>query len=112
VAHEIEDGGASSAATAAAGAAQPVAEPGLRACSSGVSYSVGHAVAMGTGRLSRGDARPAEWKAHCDLIRCISGNPFRELPTWPRLTDPVGKMVEAIYDAGDFGGLPNPARHI
>lgn len=61
--------------------------------------------------IQREPALFAEIKAHCDLLRCIVGNPFRPLPAintawlaWNGGTVP--KLARAIYDARDFDRLP------
>ncbi|HEV3386496.1 MAG TPA: hypothetical protein VG097_16855 [Gemmata sp.] len=49
----------------------------------------------------------AERKTHCDLLRCIFGNPFRPItlnPSW--LTSTVLALAQQMYESRDFSPMP------
>jgi hypothetical protein len=56
-------------------------------------------------------AEQAEWAAHCELLRCIAGNPFRPALPLPAAVlawndETIRRLAQSIYDTRAFEQMP------
>ncbi|WP_088252095.1 hypothetical protein [Fimbriiglobus ruber] len=65
------------------------------------------ALHQGRGHGERDRMRPDAERSHCELLRCIFGNPFRPVSfdsSW--LTSTVVSLARQMYDSRDFSLMP------
>jgi hypothetical protein len=78
-----------------------------------LAWNAAEAAAQVTARGARSTAAavpPGESPAHCALVRCVFGNPWRPAPLDPAVPSWSGgaarRLAEAIYAGRRFGDLP------